>query len=201
MRHRPDDELSFLNNNHVLGSICRCRASAWLSSTSFGTGCNARLRADEYIRSGGQGRIFDVVISSGVLHHTKRCPPGLRRDRAEGQAGRHRHRRALQRLWTPADLYAIEADRRVRREYRLCCSQQIRDQRKADIWIKDQYFNPHETWHSIDDVIDWFAENEVEDISIAALPCSAATGKQRTGCSLRARRAIRLNASPLNSPG
>ena len=28
----------------------------------------------------------------------------------------------------------------------------IRDPRKADIWIKDQYFNPHETWHSMDEV-------------------------------------------------
>ena len=32
----------------------------------------------------------------------------------------------------------------------------IRDPRKADIWIKDQYFNPHETWHSMDEVLDWF---------------------------------------------
>jgi hypothetical protein len=39
---------------------------------------------------------------------------------------------------------------------------QIRDKRKAEIWIKDQYYNPHETWHSIDDVIEWFAENNVD---------------------------------------
>jgi hypothetical protein len=37
----------------------------------------------------------------------------------------------------------------------------IRDPRKADIWIKDQYFNPHETWHSMDEVLDWFDENGV----------------------------------------
>ena len=29
-------------------------------------------------------------------------------------------------------------------------------------WIKDQYYNPHETWHSIDEVIDWFHENNIE---------------------------------------
>jgi len=37
----------------------------------------------------------------------------------------------------------------------------IRDRRKAEIWIKDQYYNPHETWHSIDEVLDWFGENDV----------------------------------------
>ena len=38
----------------------------------------------------------------------------------------------------------------------------IHDERKADIWIKDQYFNPHETWHSISEVMSWFDENDVE---------------------------------------
>ena len=37
----------------------------------------------------------------------------------------------------------------------------IRDKRKAEIWIADQYYNPHETWHSIDEVMGWFAENDV----------------------------------------
>ncbi len=33
---------------------------------------------------------------------------------------------------------------------------------EAEIWIKDQYFNPHETWHSLDEVLGWFDENGVE---------------------------------------
>src|SRR5262249_11323902 len=37
----------------------------------------------------------------------------------------------------------------------------IRDPRKADVWIKDQYYNPHETWHSIDEVMEWFEENDL----------------------------------------
>jgi hypothetical protein len=37
----------------------------------------------------------------------------------------------------------------------------IRDERKAAIWVKDQYYNPHETWHSIDEVLNWFEENKV----------------------------------------
>jgi hypothetical protein len=37
----------------------------------------------------------------------------------------------------------------------------IRDSRKAEIWAKDQYYNPHETWHSVDEVLAWFRENGV----------------------------------------
>ena len=38
----------------------------------------------------------------------------------------------------------------------------ILDERKAKIWIKDQYYNPHETWHSIGEVLRWFEENDIE---------------------------------------
>ena len=38
----------------------------------------------------------------------------------------------------------------------------IKDRRKAEIWIKDQYYNPHETWHSIGEVQTWFDENDIE---------------------------------------
>ena len=36
------------------------------------------------------------------------------------------------------------------------------DRRKAEIRIKDQYYKPHETWHSIGEVLKWFGENEIE---------------------------------------
>ena len=35
-----------------------------------------------------------------------------------------------------------------------------KEERKS--WIKDQYFNPHETWHSIDEVLEWFNRNDIE---------------------------------------
>jgi len=41
----------------------------------------------------------------------------------------------------------------------------IRDERKAEIWIKDQYYNPHETWHSIDEVLGWFDDNGIEFVN------------------------------------
>ena len=39
---------------------------------------------------------------------------------------------------------------------------QIRSAQKAHIWIKDQYSNPHESWHSVDEVRQWFEENGIE---------------------------------------
>jgi len=42
---------------------------------------------------------------------------------------------------------------------------QIRDERKAHIWIQDQYFNPHETWHSIGEVLEWFDDNGIEFVN------------------------------------
>ena len=41
----------------------------------------------------------------------------------------------------------------------------IRDERKADIWIQDQYYNPHETWHSIGEVLGWFEDNDIEFVN------------------------------------
>ena len=42
---------------------------------------------------------------------------------------------------------------------------QIHDKRKAEIWVKDQYYHPHETWHSIDEVMEWFRLNNVDYLS------------------------------------
>ena len=39
------------------------------------------------------------------------------------------------------------------------------DPKKKEIWIADQYYNPHETWHSIGEVIEWFDENNIEYIN------------------------------------
>ena len=44
------------------------------------------------------------------------------------------------------------------------CSR-IHDAANAHIWVKGKYYNPHETWHSIDDVLKWFEENDVEFVN------------------------------------
>ncbi len=105
---------------------------------------------------------FDVVISHGVLHHTydarkafsrivRKCKPG-----GIVMVGLYNKPSRLP-TWIRSKLI-----RMVGPKIDYVVRNRIRDARKADIWIKDQYFNPHETWHSIDEVMGWFKENGVE---------------------------------------
>jgi carbamoyltransferase len=152
-----------LNNNHVLGID--------LSRSSL------RLALEHKVRNGLQRSAFalmnifdlaikddsfDVVLSSGVLHHTKdarRAFASIVRKAKPGGiviVGLYNTFGRLPTLMRSKliGVFGANIDSVVRN--------QIRDKRKAEIWVKDQYYNPHETWHSIDDVIAWFAENNVD---------------------------------------
>ena len=105
---------------------------------------------------------FDVVISHGVLHHTfdaRRAFSHVARKVKPGgivMIGLY-NRPARLPTWIRSKLISVfgqKLDYVVRTR--------IQDSRKADIWIKDQYYNPHETWHSIDEVMGWFRENGIE---------------------------------------
>ena len=152
-----------LNNNHVLG--------ADMSLGSLGLAVEHKLRNDLARSSFAQMNIFelavkdasfDVVIAHGVLHHT------------------HDARRAFAHIVTklkPGGVVVVGLYNRYARVPTWLRSKvigalgpridyvvrtRIRDQRKADIWIKDQYYNPHETWHSIDEVMGWFDDCGVD---------------------------------------
>lgn len=152
-----------LNNNHVLGvdmSISSLRLaiehkqrnqlprSAFVQMNLF----------DLAIRDAS----FDVVISHGVLHHTfdaRRAFANIVRKVKPGgivMVGLYNYYARIP-TWMRARLVRVfgpKIDFVVRTR--------IRDQRKARIWLEDQYANPHETWHSIDDVMHWFDENGIE---------------------------------------
>ena len=105
--------------------------------------------------------MFDVVISSGVLHHTKdarRAFASIVKKAKPGGVvvvGLYNWYGRVP-TWLRSKLIAIfgpKIDYVVRKR--------IRDVRKAEIWIRDQYYNPHETWHSVDEVIEWFCENDI----------------------------------------
>jgi SAM-dependent methyltransferase len=155
-----------LNNNHVLGID--------LSLSSLKLAVEHKLRSNvprsafvqmNIFELGIKDETFDVVISTGVLHHTKdarrafasivrKCKPGgivvVGLYNAYGRWP----------TWVRARLIGLlgpEIDYVVRNR--------IRDARKAEIWIKDQYYNPHETWHSIDEVLGWFGQEGVEYLS------------------------------------
>ena len=152
-----------LNNNHTLGVD--------LSLSSLGLAVEHKTRNQLERSAFAQMNIFnlaikdesfDVVISHGVLHHTydaraafaqivKKLKPGgivvvgLYNSYARVMTW---IRSKLIRTFGPKIDYVIR--------------NRIHDERKAQIWIEDQYFNPHETWHSIGEVQKWFVENGIE---------------------------------------
>lgn len=105
---------------------------------------------------------FDVVISHGVLHHTfdaRKAFAAIARKAKPGgivMVGLYNYYARVPTYLRSKviGLTGGKIDYVVRNR--------IRDHRKADIWIKDQYYNPHETWYSIDDVLAWFEENDIE---------------------------------------
>ena len=105
---------------------------------------------------------FDVVISHGVLHHTadaRRAFANIVRKVKPGgivMVGLY-NRYARVATWVRSKLIKVFGH-----NIDLVARRRIHDPRKREIWIKDQYFNPHETWHSIDEVLEWFRENNVE---------------------------------------
>jgi SAM-dependent methyltransferase len=152
-----------LNNNHVLGVD--------LSLGSLALAMEHKLRNQLARSSFAQMNIFnlaikdasfDVVISHGVLHHTydaRRAFAEIVRKVKPGgivMVGLYNYFARVP-TWIRSKLigrFGGRIDYVVR--------SRIRDERKAEIWIKDQYYNPHETWHSVDEVLGWFDENHVE---------------------------------------
>ncbi len=157
-----------LNNNHVLG------IDMSLGSLALAIEHKAR---NQLIRSSfAQMNIFnlaiadgtfDVVISQGVLHHTH----DARRAFAE-----------IVRKVKPGGLVVVGLYNRYARiptwlrsrvigvlgpKLDYVVRTRIRDARKAEIWIRDQYYNPHETWHSIDEVLGWFDECGIDYLNCA----------------------------------
>jgi 2-polyprenyl-3-methyl-5-hydroxy-6-metoxy-1,4-benzoquinol methylase len=157
-----------LNNNNVLGID--------MSLGSLSLAIEHKLR-NALPRSGFlqmnifdlalKDEAFDVVISHGVLHHTPNARLAfksiVRKLRPGGiiVVGFY-NRTARIMTWLRSKLIPIfgsNVDFVVR--------ERISDATKANIWIKDQYYNPNETWHSIDEILGYFAENNIEFINCA----------------------------------
>lgn len=152
-----------LNNNQVLGVD--------LSLASLKFAIEHKMRNGLVRSSFAQMNIFelavknnsfDVAIAHGVLHHTfdaQRAFAGIVEKVKPGGTvviGLY-NKFARIPTWLRSKVIGLaggKIDYVVRNR--------IRDPRKAEIWIKDQYYNPHETWHSIGEVIRWFEEYGVD---------------------------------------
>ena len=105
---------------------------------------------------------FDIVISHGVLHHTydarKAFESIVKKVKPGGiiMVGLY-NRPSRFPTWLRSKFISVFGPRL---DY--VVRNRIKDINKAETWIKDQYFNPHETWHSIDEVMNWFSDNNVE---------------------------------------
>jgi len=152
-----------LNNNHVLG------VDMSLSSLPLAIKhkeSNALVRSSfaqmNIFGLAVKDASFDVVIAHGVLHHTFDAQQAfariVRKVKPGGIliVGLYNYFARLP-TWLRSKVIGVlgpNIDYVVRKR--------IRDARKVDIWIRDQYFNPHETWHTLDEVLEWFNENDVE---------------------------------------
>ena len=163
---------------NFLGLVSTCRViGADQSVASLKLGQKFKEQFDLKNVSFVQGNIFtlpfkpnsvDVLICSGVLHHTpdprggyeellKRVKPGgyivigLYNTYARIPLGM---RKCLFRC-TGSAFKKIDSHMR-RKDV---------DQSKKEIWFTDQYKNPHESWHSVDETLKWFDETGVEFVS------------------------------------
>ena len=108
---------------------------------------------------------FDVVICSGVLHHTNEPYKGFQRLIPLVKTGGHlviglynRFGRFQNRI--RAVLAKVFGERVANLDPYLTGMKVEADKRQS--WFMDQYRNPHESMHTIDQVLRWFDRNNVE---------------------------------------
>jgi SAM-dependent methyltransferase len=110
----------------------------------------------------------DVLISNGVLHHTADPQAGFRALLAKVKPGGHiivglyNWLGRLPTLWQRR-LIEVFGDRMAALDRRLR-GHALNEGRWA-AWFRDQYKHPHESRHSIDEVLRWFQASRVEFVS------------------------------------
>jgi SAM-dependent methyltransferase len=111
---------------------------------------------------------FDVVLCNGVLHHTSRPFEGFARLVPLLRPGGH----------IVVGLYNTYGRLMTNLRRRIFCATggaarwvdpHLRSvpmsERKSDAWFADQYLHPHESKHSIDEVLEWFAATGLEFVN------------------------------------
>jgi SAM-dependent methyltransferase len=111
---------------------------------------------------------FDLVVSNGVLHHTADPAGGFRSMVATLKPGGHvviglyNWLGRLPTLWRRR-MIEVFGDRMALLDGRLR-GNALNTGRWA-AWFRDQYKHPHESKHSMDEVLGWFRTNGVEFVS------------------------------------
>ncbi len=111
---------------------------------------------------------FDVVISNGVLHHTGNAEAAFQSILAKLKPGGH----IIIGLYNSFARLPTLWRRWVFRTFGPCMhflDRQLKEGEKrtsrVEAWFMDQYRHPHETRHSMDEVLGWFERNGVEFVN------------------------------------
>ncbi len=152
-----------LNNNHVLGVDISISSLKLALQHKEQNGIARSSFAQMNIFSlAVKDNAFDVVISQGVLHHTHDARVAFAQLVPKVKPGGYIII-GLYNIITRIPTYirsklinilGPNIDPVVRHH--------ISGEEKVISWVQDQYYNPHETWHSIDEVLGWFEENDIE---------------------------------------
>jgi ubiquinone/menaquinone biosynthesis C-methylase UbiE len=120
---------------------------------------------------------FDVVISNGVLHHTSDCKAAFARISRLAKPGGylvvglysaysrklHYARRTLFR-WTGVTSRLLDPH-----------FGRVGAVGKREAWFQDQYCHPHESCHTLDEVLDWMDENDLDFVNSIPKPVTGPT--------------------------
>ena len=115
---------------------------------------------------------FDVVISNGVLHHTADCRGAFRTIGRLVKPGGH----LIVGLYSAYSRRLHAARRVVVRLTGVSSSWldphfgKIGAEGKRQAWFRDQYQHPHETWHTIDEVLTWMTEDGFDFVNSIPKP-------------------------------
>ncbi len=111
---------------------------------------------------------FDIVISNGVLHHTSDPFAGFRSISTLVRPGGHilvGLYNKFGRVWTDVRraIFRLSGNRLQFLDPYLRRSDI--DTAKKRIWFADQYMNPHESKHTLDEVLEWFDKTGFEFVN------------------------------------
>lgn len=116
---------------------------------------------------------FDYVFCNGVLHHTSSPYQGFEKLMKSAKGGTFiivglynrygRMRLRVKRAWINWRYKKNKQKTREAIQEMLVKDEQ--DVRKQDSWFADQYQHPHESSHTITELLDWYKKNDVEYIN------------------------------------
>ncbi len=115
-----------------------------------------------------KNNIFDVIISNGVLHHTKNAKEAFKCLVNKTKPGGylfiglyHKYGRFITKI--KQHVARIIGEKILIFDHH---ARKLETKKKKESWIRDQFFNPHETSHEPLEVLSWFDENNVDFINL-----------------------------------